>query len=789
MRLVAIYILEHYLYDGPQTINLIGKYFYAFEKSKKKLVITRTKNKDYIAGLHQDGISEISAIVGANGSGKTTLFSIINKNNDDTRAILIYENSVDEIVIENRTGRIDEYGNISDKNSLDVFFNDIKIQNTVNIDIPVLYYSPLADEDLTRFDSPISKTSHFKSTLLEYHLDNVERSLMLMTDEIADEIKQIYPELPLYDFLEIRSKPLYKRDLRNVYGGFKTEGDLEKAQKVSLDKLWDTYENKAEDKEHLVHENQHFFKDVEVNILSYLIIDGTSMQTAFNGTYEISFEDIIQVKDFYKKLDHFFFHKLAYIDKYIYRKLWESYNGNDYHTLLFVFETTNFDEELIEQKESLLARISEIKSKTKSLSSNELGDYVSNNLDSIIVDEIRGEEFEQIRENLSKYIDHLFINYDDLDNESFNKKVESDLEEIEKGITKSFDEIFRSRYEIIDQLTSVAKRTITLFDSIKKLYLLLESIINKRGFSLNQGCISVKLKEVDFDIFKRVIQLYKRVIQALNSNSVIDAQLIEFRPNKRLSFGEKSLINLFSSLYEFTIKKYHHLRRKEHYILLLDEADLGFHPLWKKKYINVISKVTPLIFSKLNEGVDNGKNPNLENRKIQIIISTHDSLTLSDIPNYNITYIDKVFDDLSDRSKILSIEEKPSKSFGANIHDLLADSFFLKDGFMGEFAKEKIDEIIKWLNIKIIHNKLSEDSMREDLKEQLNKEQLELFENYKAISKKYCLQVIEIIDEPLLKNVLEEMYATAFPEDNEEIEEKIRAYARRLGRNDIADSL
>jgi len=33
------------------------------------------------------------------------------------------------------------------------------------------------------------------------------------------------------------------------------------------------------------------------------------------------------------------------------------------------------------------------------------------------------------------------------------------------------------------------------------------------------------------------------------------------------------------------------------------------------------------------------------------------------------------------------------------------------------------------------------------------------------------------------------MYATAFPEDNEEIEEKIRAYARRLGRNDIADSL
>lgn len=355
MRLVAIYILEHYLFEGPQTINLIGKYFYSFEKSQKKIVITRTKNQDYIEGLHQGGLSEISAIVGANGSGKTTLFSIINKYNDDTKSVFVYENSADEIIIENRTGRTNEYGNITEVDSLDVFHDDIELQTTVNIDIPILYYSPLADEDLTRFASPISKTSHFKSTLIEYHLDNVERSLMLMTDEVANEIREIYSELPLYNFLDIRAKPLYKRDLRNLYSGFKEEGDIERAQKVSLDKLWDSYENKADDKEHLLHESRHFFRDLEVNIFSYLIIDGTSMQTAFNGKYNIPFEDIIKEKEFYKKLDHFFFHKLAYIDKYIYRKLRESYNDNDYHTLLFVFETTNFDEELAKKKESLVS--------------------------------------------------------------------------------------------------------------------------------------------------------------------------------------------------------------------------------------------------------------------------------------------------------------------------------------------------------------------------------------------------------------------------------------------------
>lgn len=427
------------------------------------------------------------------------------------------------------------------------------------------------------------------------------------------------------------------------------------------------------------------------------------------------------------------------------------------------------------------------------MSSNELIDYVSNSLDSIIYDDLKEKEFEHIRENLSKYIDHVFINYD-LKNKNLTDKIQSDLVRIEQGIGESFDEIFRSRYEIIDQLTSGAKRTITLFDSIKKLYFLLESIIDKRGFSLNQGSIHIKLKEVDFDVFKKIIQLYKIVIQALNSNSVIDAQLIEFRPDKRLSFGEKSLINLFSSLYEFTIKKYHHLRRKEHYILLLDEADLGFHPLWKKKYINVISKVTPLIFSKLNEGIDNAKNPNLENRKIQIIISTHDSLTLSDIPNYNITYIDRVFIDLSDSSKILSMEEKPSKSFGANITDLLADSFFISDGLIGEFANEKIDNVIKWLNKKILEKEIAELKNRKNVGENLlsaKNQSLDTFTITADLDKDYVVKLIKIIDEPLLRYKMEEMYHTIYPKEinREDVIAQIQHLAKSSGLNVNFDEL
>lgn len=754
MRLVALYILEHYLFEKPQTINLVGKYFYSFKKTKKQIVINRDRNEEYVAELHSESITELSAIVGANGSGKTTLFSIINKFNNDTKAVFVYENEADELTIENRTGKTNEHGNITEVDSCEIFFNDSKLETKVNIDIPILYYSPIADEDLSRFGSPISKTSHFRSTLAEYHLDNVERSLMLMTDEIVDEIKKVYPQLPLYDYLNVQAKPLYKRDLRNTYGGFKEEGDVERIQKLSLDKLWNQYKNK--DKEHLIHENKDFFKDLEVNIFSYLIIDGTSMQTAFNGSYEISFEDIIKLEDFYKKLDHFFFHKLAYIDKYIYNELRKRYNDNDYHSLLFVFEETNFDEELKDKKETLISKINELKDNSKRLFPKELSDLVSTELDSLIVDELQGEEFNGIRNNLSKYIDHLFTQYD-LKSSDFIKKVESDLNSIEIGINKSFESIFEARFEIIDQLKSGAKRSIRLFDSIKTFYSLLSSITDKNGIELNSGSIAINLKKVDYDEFKRVIQLYKRVIQELNSNSVIDAQLIEFRPNKRLSFGEKSLINLFSSLYEFTIKKHHHLRRKEHYILLLDEADLGFHPLWKKGFISVITKVTPIILRKLNEDIDNSKSPNLEERKVQIIISTHDCLTLSDIPNYNITYIDRNMDVSSDTIRILSSKEKPSKSFGANITDLLADSFFIGDGLVGDFVKDKIEYVIQWINSDSIDSSI------------------------KLGSSKKIKSLIELIDEPILKTKLLEMYGEKTGENVRDIilDEQI-AYLKSL---------
>ncbi|OVE56597.1 hypothetical protein [Chryseobacterium mucoviscidosis] len=122
---------------------------------------------------------------------------------------------------------------------------------------------------------------------------------------------------------------------------------------------------------------------------------------------------------------------------------------------------------------------------------------------------------------------------------------------------------------------------------------------------------------------------------------------------------------------------------------------------------------------------------------VQIIFTTHDTLTLSDIPNSNVIYLKKD----GDKTKVLSQNEKPKKSFGANITDLLADSFFIKDGFIGDFAKGKIEETIKWINLE----KFKKDSKSQQPYE-LNEDEY-----------KHHKKIIELIDENVVRMKLAEM--------------------------------
>ena len=127
----------------------------------------------------------------------------------------------------------------------------------------------------------------------------------------------------------------------------------------------------------------------------------------------------------------------------------------------------------------------------------------------------------------------------------------------------------------------------------------------------------------------------------------------------------------------------------------------------------------------------------------------------------NIVYLKKNSND--GFTEVLNSSKKPRKSFGANITDLLSDSFFIDDGLIEDFAKEKINKTLNWLRIK--GNEFYNDPKKFEVNDNVEYSELENSNDYNK-------KIIEMIDEPLVKFQLNEMYME-FVEDNEFIDKEI----------------
>jgi predicted ATP-binding protein involved in virulence len=223
----------------------------------------------------------------------------------------------------------------------------------------------------------------------------------------------------------------------------------------------------------------------------------------------------------------------------------------------------------------------------------------------------------------------------------------------------------------------------------------------------------------EFD--KRLQYSYELGSESIYPSSYLSPGFFGLNPsNRQLSSGEFSLLNLYSKIYDFfsrNIDQKQTMLKPEMLLLLLDEADLGFHPKWKQQFIHYITNFFQSFF---------------ESYKIpfQVIFCSHDPITLSDIANSNIIYLDKM--------KILEGNHRPKRSFAANITDILADSFFL-DNLIGKFAANKVQEIIKWLE----------------------------GEEFSEESKEKYRKIIALIDEPIVQRKLAEMYDSRINSDLE----------------------
>lgn len=147
----------------------------------------------------------------------------------------------------------------------------------------------------------------------------------------------------------------------------------------------------------------------------------------------------------------------------------------------------------------------------------------------------------------------------------------------------------------------------------------------------------------------------------------------------QMSSGEKQQIYTVSAM----VYQLHHLNiagadkiQYHNANIIFDEVDLYFHPDYQKKLINYIVNV----IDKMN--LNRIKN-------INIMLATHSPFILSDIPQNNILYMKNG----RDNSKEVKINP-----LCANISDILSQAFFLEDGFMGDFIKNKVNDIAEKLS-------------------------------------------------------------------------------------------
>lgn len=206
-----------------------------------------------------------------------------------------------------------------------------------------------------------------------------------------------------------------------------------------------------------------------------------------------------------------------------------------------------------------------------------------------------------------------------------------------------------------------------------------------------------------------------------------------------LSSGEKQLTYLISSLLYHLYNLDSVTGNKIIYKninIVLEEIELYFHPEYQKTFIKYFL-----------DSIEAIKLRNIES--INICFLTHSPFILSDIPSNNIMFLEVV------NGKTVQLSDK-RKTFGANIHELLTDNFFMSDGYIGNFAKFKISNTIKWLN-KILLQKiyLTENNLQSsDLN--INKDEL-----------KFHKEIISLIDEEILKIKLGEMLSEILPDEDD----------------------
>ena len=265
-----------------------------------------------------------------------------------------------------------------------------------------------------------------------------------------------------------------------------------------------------------------------------------------------------------------------------------------------------------------------------------------------------GEELEPITEIICSVIDQ----FGDAKNEQIDFQ------------TKSIFEFYESMQELLEgageNLTGRVSTIAAYYAEMFKLILSLpEKIFRYENFEQTQEFnFEIRNKEIKYtEQFSKFLNQYKKI--------VLPFSFLSF--NWGMSSGENNMLSLYAQLFamrEVEAGTNYHTKRIINYIrklkeegqsiafddvpsdtvwILMDEADLTFHPAWQVEFISNITYFFPKILPD-------------KYLKLQVIFTTHSPILLGDMPRQNVIYMTKK------GNSICSSRNFSKNTFGQNIY-------------------------------------------------------------------------------------------------------------------------
>lgn len=307
------------------------------------------------------------------------------------------------------------------------------------------------------------------------------------------------------------------------------------------------------------------------------------------------------------------------------------------------------------------------------------GGYEGLMLNPIIKDELNPEN--------SRYLEFpIFTDWLDIKNRQLayfihfnllNAIYEKHLLGPQDNIIKRWYEFYQPSKEVLPQLIEfVNQQNLQQQIILNKIYNVLKKIEEYAHFDEATGIFYIDafkdtmiVETFIEQIFKDSIYLTSRYFDIYYSHELSGTQ-------SSLSSGEQILLDLFSRLYdsiELAPQKFGNIVSPS--LILLDEAEIGFHPEWQRSYIKMLLDFLDALYV-------------VAGFKYQIILTSHSPILLSDIPVSCCNFLKNGLN-----TDIRITHKQHPETFAANVFDLYRDSFFLEKGLIGSFAEQWLQRL------------------------------------------------------------------------------------------------